>query len=303
MESVILNEVGPRDGLQSQSVVLTTQERVELINIILQTGITHIEVGSFVSPKAVPAMADTDKVLESIFKKEANRQVSKKNISVLIPNIRGFTSAVKAGAEVINFVICSTDKMNVKNVGKDIKQLLDVFKEISEHEHFQKVVVNAYISTAWDCPFDGKIEESVICNIADRLVRMGTNNLIISDSIGSANPTRVKSLLSNLKNITSVNTIGCHFHDTRSLALANIYAALEQGVRMFDAAIGGLGGCPFAPGASGNVATEDVAFLLAQEGFSTGIDLAQLINAVESIQNNFSITCAGGKTFKWQSNH
>lgn len=296
MKTIIINEVGPRDGLQNQKTVLTVEQRIELINIILSSGIRYVEAGSFVSPKAVPAMANTDAVLAPFTNQDY--------FSVLIANLRGFVSAIEAKAKICNFVICSTDIMNQKNVGKTVQQLLTIFDEMTKHPDASKIKINAYLSTAWDCPFHGRVSVKQVCEIAEQLNKIGAQQIILSDSIGSADPTRVKTLIKEMANIIGIERIGCHFHDTRSLALANIYASLEEGVTWFDSAIGGLGGCPFAPGASGNVATEDVLYLLHAEGYDTGVDINKLIEGIIKIQNDYSVDCSGGKNFQWlKKNH
>ena len=296
---ITINDVGPRDGLQAQKNTLTVEQRIALIRLILDTGIRNVEVGSFVSPTAVPAMAHTDAVLAP-FLDQSLYPSSGYEFSVLIPNTRGYHAAVAAGAKTVNFVVCSTDSMNKKNVGKSVDQLLTMLAEVSALAATDGVAVNAYLATCWDCPFDGNIPESAALALAQRIIDTGVKRLILSDSIGSADPNRVSSIIKTLAKGFALDRIGCHFHDTRSFALANVYASIEAGVRLFDSSIGGLGGCPFAPGASGNLATEDLHLLVSQLGFKTNVVQAKLIATIQNIQSQFPATAEGGKTFAWQ---
>ncbi|MDI9347670.1 MAG: hydroxymethylglutaryl-CoA lyase [Methylacidiphilales bacterium] len=294
-----INDVGPRDGLQSQSVILSVPERRELISLIISTGIKHIEVGSFVSATAVPAMAGTDQVIAP-FLVDTQYPQNQFSFSVLIPNVRGFQAAKTAHVKNINFVICSTDTMNQKNVRKNTDELVAELQQVCSLAAEDSITINAYISTAWDCPFEGVVSAQKIVSLAEQLLKAGVSKIILSDSIGSADPKRVRQLVSEVKTLTAVHNIGCHFHDTRSLALANVFASLEEGVTWFDSSIGGLGGCPFAPGASGNLATEDLVLLLEQQGIHTGVNALALIQAIDTIQAKFAVKCNGGKTFQWQ---
>lgn len=291
-QQVIINEVGPRDGLQNQPKLLSPTQRLSLIEALVAAGIDHLEVGSFVSPKAVPAMADTDQVIARLPEPERVYH------SVLVPNQRGYDLARQAGARSVALVLSASDSMSQKNLGMSMDEVSSVARDIIDQSKDHGIDVLAYISVAFECPFEGKIAPQVVKQLTARILEQGAKEVVIADTIGAANPGQVRALLNNLVDAHGAIQLSCHFHDTRAMALANVYAALESGIRKFDSAIGGLGGCPFAPGASGNLATEDVVMMLEQMGFSTGIDLSLLLEAAD-IAAELTDNCPGPRARAW----
>lgn len=272
-ERVVVNEVGPRDGLQNQSKSLSPEERVRLIRALFASGLGHIEAGSFVSPKAVPQMAGADRVLAAFTPDERAK------LSVLVPNAKGYDLARAAGATRIALVLSATDTMSLKNIGMDAQQVLDVARGLIARGLAEGVYIQAYISVAFECPFEGSVDPARVEALAEQLLQAGAPEVVIADTIGAASPAAVQSLMRRLVLRHGADAIAAHFHDTRAMAVANCYAALDAGVRKFDSSIAGLGGCPFAPGASGNVATEDVVLLLEGCGMDTGVDMPALLVA------------------------
>lgn len=293
-EMLTINEVGPRDGLQNQPRTLTPEQRVELINALVDAGLRNIEVGSFVSPKAVPQMAGTDQVLAAL---PVGGQTS---FSVLIPNQKGFDLARAAGARNVALVLAATDTMSLKNIGMNVEQVFAVAADIIGQCKAQGVFAQAYISVCFECPFEGAVAPAMVEDLTARLFGVGADEVVISDTIGAANPVQVKTLLDRLVAAHGASPLSVHFHDTRAMAVSNCYAALEAGIRKFDSSIGGLGGCPFAPGASGNVATEDVVMMLEQSGFDTGVDMPRLIKAA-LLAERLTGNCPGPRAKAWLS--
>lgn len=290
-EKVIINDVGPRDGLQNQTARLSPQQRVDIINALLKAGVKHIEVGSFVSPKAVPAMVGTDVVLHGLIGKQGE-------FSVLVPNMRGYDLALAAGAKCVSMVLYGTDGMAQANVNMSRAEAESTMELILQKAATNDVRVLATIAVSWECPFDGVVDKEIIADITRRFLSLGADQVVLADSIGAANPQQVRELTSMLVNEHGAKRLACHFHDTRAMGLANVFAAVESGIRSFDASIGGLGGCPFAPGASGNVATEDVVMMLEQMGFNTGIDLRELMNA-SKLASRLTNNAPGGRARAW----
>lgn len=293
--NVIINDVGPRDGLQNQSISLSPANRVELIKALIVAGVGHIEVGSFVSPKAVPAMADTDIVLKNLADSPAE-------FSVLVPNMKGYELAVAAGASCVAMVLYGSDGMAQANVNMSRAGAERAMEQILKAAATDGVRVLATIAVSWECPFDGLVAKQTVADIARRFLSLGANQVVLADSIGAANPQQVRELTTMLVDEHGAQNLACHFHDTRAMGLANVFAALESGIRSFDASIGGLGGCPFAPGASGNVATEDVVMMLEQMGYDTGIDLQQLMNA-SALAGRLTNNAPGGRAKRWLEGH
>ena len=292
VDKISVNDVGPRDGLQNQPKILSPAERVRLVGALLAAGMDHVEVGAFVSPKVVPAMAGTDEVLAGL--PNANNEV----LTVLIPNVRGYELAMAAGAKSVCMVLYGSDGMAQANVRMSRKEAEAATVEILQRARADGVRVTSTISVAFECPFDGPVDPSLVADITGRFLELGTDELCIADTIGAANPGQVRSLTAALVGEHGADRLACHFHDTRALGLANVFAALESGIRKFDASIGGLGGCPFAPGASGNVATEDVVMLLEQMGYDTGIDLDRLMHA-SGLAQDLTGTAPGGRASAW----
>lgn len=292
---VTVNDVGPRDGLQNQPKILAPAERVKLVEALLRAGMDHVEVGAFVSPRVVPAMAGADEVLAGL----AGEAKDKARVfTVLIPNFRGYELARDAGANSVCMVLYGSEGMAQANVRMSRAQAESAASVILKTAREDGVRVTSTIAVAFECPFDGPVDPGLIGDIAGRFLELGTDELCIADTIGAANPLQVRSLTAALADENGTDRISCHFHDTRAMGLANVFAALESGIRKFDASIGGLGGCPFAPGASGNVATEDVVMMLEQMGYDTGIDLDNLMRAA-ALAQELTGAAPGGRSSAW----
>lgn len=295
-ERVVMTDVGPRDGLQNQPKILSVAERVQLVQAIAASGLNQVEVGSFVSPKAVPAMANTDQVAQALNTR------GNPDYSALVPNFKGYELARDAGIATVAMVVYGSETMAQKNVrmGKDAAEqaTLDIVKAAKE----DGIKVIATVAVAFECPFDGPTDPAVVEGLTERMLAAGVDDVVIADTIGAGNPSQVMSLMKRLVVNNGADRLGCHFHDTRAMGLANVYAGLEAGIRKFDASIAGLGGCPFAPGASGNVATEDVVMMLHQMGLDTGIDLAKLM-AASALAEELSGSAPGGRAKPWLQRH
>lgn len=291
-EQVVFTDVGPRDGLQNQPRILTVDERLALIEALVAAGVRNVEVGSFVSPKAVPAMAGTDELVSRL---PAGDGV---HYSALIPNMKGYELARDAGARTVNMVLYASEGMAQKNVKMSIAQAEDATRQILDAAEQDGIAVVAAIATAFCCPFDGPTDPGVVKDTVARFMDSGIEQLVLADTIGAANPMEVRRLTADLVSTHGADRLGCHFHDTRAMGVANVFAALESGIYRFDASIGGLGGCPFAPGASGNVASEDVVMMLEQMGVETGIDLDALLRASD-LAEALTGTAPGGRAKAW----
>ncbi len=292
METVTINDVGPRDGLQNDPTTVSVEDRVALINALVDAGVPAVEVVSFVSPKAVPKMAGAAHVVAAL-------DLNQADFSALVPNHKGYELARAAGVRSVAVVLSATDTMNEKNINMDLETTVRVCEEIMNRGGEDGIRPRAYISVAVECPFEGLVPESRIEDLATRMFNAGALEVIIADTIGAANPAQVKSLFSRLVAAFGAQKLSAHFHDTRALALANVWQALECGIRKFDSSIGGLGGCPFAPGAAGNLATEDLASMMAQAGFHTGIDMDRLLEVVELVRTLVAHDL-GGRSLAWQ---
>jgi hydroxymethylglutaryl-CoA lyase len=290
---VIINEVGPRDGLQSQAGELSLAQRSEFVDALLGAGLAHIEIGSFVSPRAVPQMAGTDELARALLGRACGAE-----LSALVPNMRGYENARAAGVETVAVVVSATETMNQRNINMSLAETFRVAASVIDRGHSEGASVQAYLAVAFECPFEGAVDAGLVRDQARELLDAGASLLVIADTIGAANPAAVNRLMRDLVAEHGADRLACHFHDTRALGVANVYAALEAGVRRFDASVGGLGGCPFAPGARGNVATEDVVMLCEQMGFSTGIDLAALLGVVDLISDMLGRP-QGGRAIEW----
>lgn len=291
-DKIVITDVGPRDGLQNQPRILTVEERLRLISAIGDAGVASIEVGSFVSPKAVPAMAGTDAVVAGL---PAGSHI---HYTALIPNMKGYELARAAGARSVTMVLYASDGMARKNVNMSMAEAEAVTADILAVARADGIEVIAAISVAFACPFDGPTDPGVVRAAAEKFLSLGTDQVVIADTIGAGNPGQVRSLTADLVRNHGSERLGCHFHDTRAMGLANVFAALESGIRRFDASIAGLGGCPFAPGASGNVASEDVVMMLEQMGYATGIDLDALLLASD-LAEELTGTAPGGRAKAW----
>jgi hydroxymethylglutaryl-CoA lyase len=268
-----LTEVGPRDGLQSEPEIISLDAKVRFIERLSDAGLPAIEIGSFVRRDRVPQMADTEDVARRL--KGRTDAV----LIALVPNLRGLDRALDVGLSTIAVFTAASDAFATANIGMRVDESLGVFRDVVRSATQRGAAVRGYISTAWWCPYTGPVEPDAVRRVALALLDMGCANLGIADTIGAATPGEVRRLLELLLREIPVQTIGVHFHDTRGTALANVLASMEMGITAVDASAGGLGGCPFAPGALGNLATEDLVYMLHGMGVKTGVDLEKLRGA------------------------
>ncbi len=265
-------EVGARDGLQNESPV-STQTIIRLINLLSDTGLTQIEVGSFVSPKWVPQMAGSKEVMKAITRR------NKVIYSALTPNLLGFEQALEAGANQVAIFTSASEGFCEHNINCSIAESLSRFEPVIEHANTHRIPVRGYLSCVIDCPYDGMTPPKQVANIATILYDMGCYEISLGDTIGTGTPNRVRDMLNAVMTTIPSEQLAVHFHDTWGQALANIYQALTMGINTVDSSVAGLGGCPYAHGASGNVATEDVLYLCQGLGIETGVDLELLAKA------------------------
>lgn len=273
-QNVKIVEVGLRDGLQNETTNLSLDVRLTLLQKLISAGVKNFELGAYVSPKWVPQMAVTQKLVPTYFSRV---HTAKLNPSVLVPNEKGMLSAMKEKVpEVALFASCS-ESFSQKNINCSIEESFERFSVVMEHAKKKKMKVRGYLSVCFGCPFEGAVPEKKVVQLAKRLIQLGCYEISIGDTIGVASVGQVQSLFKKLKKEIPVKRLAGHFHDTRGQALANILAAFELGIRTFDSSIGGLGGCPFAKGATGNVATEDVIYMFDGMKVKTGLSLEKLI--------------------------
>lgn len=292
-ETVIIKEVAARDGLQAQPKHLTVEQRIALVAALAKTGVPELEIGSFVSPKAVPQMAGTDEIAASL-------PAADLAYSALVPNMKGYELAVRAGVRSHAIALAATEEMNQNNIRKSLEETFVMGEEILDRAAADGVAIHAYLAVAFECPYEGPVEESLVLQLVDRLMAHNPARLMIADTIGAAHPAAVQSMMQKLIERYGPDHLGCHFHDTRAMGLANVYAALQAGVRQFDASAGGLGGCPFAPGAKGNVATEDVVMMCQAMGYDTGVQMPALLDAVALLSEMIGAP-QGGRAHTWLS--
>jgi isopropylmalate/homocitrate/citramalate synthase len=266
-------EVGPRDGLQIEPGEVSTAQKIRYIDLLAASGLPLIEAGSFVHPKLVPQMADTAEVLAGIARPAGVRFL------VLTPNLRGFERALAAGANAIAVFTAASETFAKRNINMTIDESLAVARDVLAAARGRGIWTRASISTAFGCPYEGPVPVANVVRVARALLDLGVDELSIADTIGVGTPNQVVEIVAALQPLAPLERIGLHFHDTRGTALANVLAALQCGITQFDASSGGLGGCPFAPGATGNVATEDVLYLLHGMGIATGVDLEKVRDA------------------------
>jgi isopropylmalate/homocitrate/citramalate synthase len=272
MDKVRIVEVGPRDGLQNEAHLVTPVDRIVFIEKLIGTGLTTIETGSFVSPKWVPQMAGTDEVLRAFSGR------THLNFPVLVPNETGLDAALKAGAREIAVFAAASETFSKRNINCTIAESIDRFRPVVARARERGVKIRAYISCALGCPYEGNVPVAQVVDLAEQLHDLGAYEISLGDTIGVGTPAKARDLVHSVGTIVPIERIAVHFHDTYGQALANIYASLEAGVRVVDSAVAGLGGCPYAKGASGNVATEDLLYMLNGIGMETGVDLPRLID-------------------------
>lgn len=277
---VTIIEVGPRDGLQNDKSLVPTDIKIQFIQALKSAGITEMELTSFVSPKWVPQMGDALEIVKAI-------QDSTRNI-VLTPNRKGVELALHANCRAVAVFVGVSNTFNQKNINKTTSESLAELGPIISELKAKNIFVRACISTSFYCPYEGKIQIDEVVKLCNSFVDFGVDELSVADTIGMANPSESYELFSKLKKMFPTTLLTAHFHDTRGMAIANVFAALQAGITRFDTSAGGLGGCPFAKGATGNVATEDVVFMLGQMGIETGVDLEGVKKAVDLIRPHIS---------------
>jgi len=272
-QRVKIVEVGPRDGLQNERASVPTATKIELIDRLTDAGLPAIEATAFVSPKWVPQMADNAQVLAGIRRKAGVAY------PVLVPNMKGFEAALAAGAEEVAVFGAATETFSQKNTNCSIAESLERFEPVARAAQAHGVRVRGYISCVLGCPYEGAVAPSKVADAAERLYALGCYEISLGDTIGVGTPGKAKAMIEAVAKRVPIAQLAGHYHDTYGQAIANIYASLELGVAVFDSSVAGLGGCPYAPGAGGNVATEDVVYLLNGLGISTGVDLDKLMEA------------------------
>ncbi len=277
--NVKIIEVGPRDGLQNETTIVSIDTRVELVNRLTEAGLQAIEVGSFVSPKWVPKMANTDQVFKNI------QRAPGVSYTALTPNAQGVEAAIAAQVSEVAVFPAASEPFSQKNLNCSIEQSLQRFEAVASQALAHKTPVRGYISCVLGCPYQGGVEPAAVLDIAHSLLAIGCYEISLGDTIGVGTPSQARSLVDYLAQHIPIEKLAIHFHDTYGQALANIYACLESGVSVVDSAVAGLGGCPYAKGSSGNVATEDVLYMLQGMNISTGIDLDSVIEAGQFISN------------------
>ena len=277
-KKVEIIEVGPRDGLQNESVFIPTQDKISLINALNKTGVKRMEATSFVHPKYVPQMKDAVEVLAGI---ETNPDIQ---YMALIPNEKGYERAKSNGVQAISLVVAASNTFNQKNVRMTREESLRNFEKVIADAKDRGMFIRYCIATSFWCPFEGKVQPELVLKMVEEMDALGVDEIVICDTIGRANPLQVFDTFQNIMEQKPKAMISAHFHDTYGFALSNIVAAMQAGIHRFDTSVGGLGGCPFAPGAAGNVATEDVVLMLHEMGISTNIDLQSLLSVVEKVK-------------------
>jgi hydroxymethylglutaryl-CoA lyase len=270
---VTIVEVGPRDGLQNEAVLVSTADKIAFINLLSAAGLPVIEVSAFVSPKWVPQMSDAAEVFGGITRRPGTRYTA------LVPNLAGLDRALAAGVSEIAVFAASSEAFSRKNINQTIDESLATYKQVCDRAIAAGLRVRGYLSTAFGCPFEGDVPPAHVVDVAVRLAALGVFEVAISDTIGIAHPGQVQRVLDAVLKALPVDKVALHFHDTRGTALANVLTALPYGVTTFDAAAGGLGGCPYAPGAAGNLATDDLIYMLDGLGVDTGVSLTALSDA------------------------
>jgi hydroxymethylglutaryl-CoA lyase len=266
-------EVGPRDGLQNERAAVSTADKIEFVNRLSAAGLPVIEVSAFVSPTWVPQMADAAEVFAGILRRPGVRYTA------LVPNLPGLDRALQAGVGEIAVFAESTETFSRRNINQSIEASLATYRQVCDRAHAAGLRIRGYLSTAFGCPFDGPVAPGDVARIAARLVDLGVFEVAVSDTIGVAHPGQVPQVLEAVLARLPVEKVALHFHDTRGMALANVQAALPFGIATFDASAGGLGGCPYAPGAAGNLATDDLIYMLDGLGIETGVSLEKLSEA------------------------
>ncbi|MDP1583887.1 MAG: hydroxymethylglutaryl-CoA lyase [Bradyrhizobium sp.] len=276
-DSVRIVEVGPRDGLQNEKTPVGVEDRIAFIEALLGAGLHTIEVGAFVSPKAIPQMVNSDAVLRGVDHHPDSE------FHVLVPNEKGYDAARAAGARVVAVFASASEGFSRANINCTVAESIERFRPVLARARADGIKVRGYISCVLGCPFDGEVRPQAVVDVARTLSELGCYEVSLGDTIGVGTPLKAKNLLRAVAGHVPMANLAMHFHDTYGQALANLYAGMEEGCRVIDSAAGGLGGCPYAPGATGNVATEDVVYLLEGMGIATGVDIPKLVAATNTI--------------------
>jgi hydroxymethylglutaryl-CoA lyase len=276
-DQVRIVEVGPRDGLQNEKTPVSVADRISFIEALVGAGLDTVEVGAFVSPKAIPQMVNSDQVLRGV------NHHPDSEFHVLVPNERGYDAAREAGAKVIAVFASASEGFSRANINCSVAESIERFKPVIERARADRVKVRGYISCVLGCPYDGEVKPQAVVDVARTLWELGCYEISLGDTIGVGTPLKARQLLRAVAGAVPMANLGMHFHDTYGQALANLYAGMEEGARVIDSAAGGLGGCPYAPGATGNVATEDVVYMLEGMGITTGVDMAKLVDATNEV--------------------
>jgi hydroxymethylglutaryl-CoA lyase len=275
-DQVCIVEVGPRDGLQNEKTPVSAEARIAFIEALVAAGLHTVEVGAFVSPKAIPQMVDSDRVLRGL-------GGLKGEFHVLVPNEKGFDAARAAGAKVIAVFASASEGFSRANINCSVAESIERFKPVIARAKADGIKVRGYISCVLGCPFDGEVKPQAVVDVAKLLGDLGCYEVSLGDTIGVGTPLKARHLLRAVSGAVPMASLAMHFHDTYGQALANLYAGMEEGARVIDSAAGGLGGCPYAPGATGNVATEDVVYMLEGMGVATGVDMQRLVAATNEV--------------------
>lgn len=281
-KKVTIKEVGPRDGLQNESEIISSEDKVNWIDRLSDTGLSYIEISSFVHPKWIPQLKDAVEVARKI-----NRNPSV-TYAALVPNRKGLQRALEVDIDEVAIFMSASETHNQKNINKSIEETYPILKEVVTEAKQEKKKVRGYVSTVFGCPYEGQVSEEQVLKVCARLFEMGIDELSLGDTIGIANPLQVEQFLTKLVNRFPKERLAMHFHDTRGTALVNVLAATSLGITTFDSALGGLGGCPYAKGATGNLATDDLIYMLHGMGVDTGIDVYKLADAAKFIQRQMN---------------
>ena len=286
MKKIKIVEVGARDGLQNEAKPITVATKLKLIEKLSESGLKHIEIGAFVSPKWVPQMANSDKVINKILERQKSGKLSSEiKYSCLVPNVRGMENALKTNIKEIAIFGSCSEAFSKKNINSRISESFDNFSEVIKMAKKNKIKVRGYLSMAFGDPYDGKISPGKVAKLTKKLIDMGVYEVSIGDTIGVGTPNQVEAIIRSLNvRYVPLKKVAMHFHDTRGTALANVLVSLQQGITTFDSSIGSLGGCPYAPGALGNLATEDLVYMLEGMGYKTGVSIPKLIKIKKWIE-------------------
>ncbi len=272
-DRVVVTEVGPRDGLQNEARTIPLEQKVRLVNALSATGLKRIEAASFVHPGAIPQMANAAEVMASIERQPGVTYIA------LVPNEIGARNAIAAKADEVSVVVSASESHNKANVNRSVAESMEAIRNVVSMCLDAGLPWTGYVSTAFGCPYEGRVDPETVVALTSELHALGASSVALGDTIGIGNPRQVSELVKLCARVIPLDRLRLHFHDTRGMALANVLAAMEAGATQFDGSIGGLGGCPYAPGASGNVATEDMVFMLEAVGVQTGVDQAALLDA------------------------